>query len=419
MKNSTSYILSFVFHYLKSLKYKYLPSSTIFFCLFTLTVSIASLIIVKSVMNGFRRELIESIISVNAHINLYSKNGNLIKDFKKDLDFLETFNKDIESISPSLTSSGMISINGYSNGIIIKSFQEDNLKNKGNKFNIIGNFKNDFEKNKGIIIGIELAARMGIRLDNIVNITVPKVIDTAIGSYLVNKGFKIVGFLKTGSTEYDSSIVLLPSSEYRNIFQINKNEVSEIGIYLKNYEDFIDFENKISKLKDKYRIRNWQIENYGLINALKTESAVMSIILSLFILISMTGIFVVINNMVKEKEKEIGIMYSMGVLQSEVLLIFFLISLLITVISLILGLTLGIFLALKLDTIRIYLENIFHFRLFDSSVYLLSRLPSRIETFDVVWTICFVFILSILFGIFPALRASRKNPVEILRGFSS
>lgn len=420
-KNFTSSILTFVFHYIKSRKYRYLPSFNFFLCIFVLTISVSSLILVKSVMNGFRNDLIESIISINAHVNLYSKNGNNIKDFKEDTEKLKNISNKIKLISPSLTSTAMISKGKYSNGVILKSFDDNNLEKRGSKFQIIENKNQKFQNNKGILIGFELANRMGIKIDSDVTITIPKIINTMIGSFPISKDFKVVGFVRTGSMDYDSSVVILNILEYRNMFQIEKEEVSEIGLYLDNYKDSEEVRRKIRNTKDfwyKYRITDWQMENYGLINALKTESVVMSIILSLFVIIAMIGVYVTINNTVKEKQREIGVMYSMGMFNYEVLIIFFLISFIITLIGLIFGLLLGIVLALKLDNIRIFIENAFNVQLFDNSVYLLAKLPSRIDFFDVIWTVCLVLTLSLIFGIIPAWRASRKNPVEILREFS-
>lgn len=416
-----SYVLKIALSYLKSKKYKFLPSLNTSLCIITITLSVFSLVVVKSVMNGFRKELIESIIGINSHLNLYPRQQISSKEYSKDISSIKnlpSFKDKILVISPTINSTGMITNGQKSNGIFIKGIDKPNeMKLRSQRIEINGNIVKFTKEKDVIMIGQELALQLRIKIGDKVNITIPKIIKTMFGSFPVSKDFTIVGIVKTGTTDYDSTICMIKNSTLVEMFNYPQGTISNIEIFLKNYNESKKLLQEILPYKERYRITDWEMENYGLINALKTEAGVMSIILSLFILITMVGVFMSMLNTVRQKEREIGIMHSMGMYKNEILSVFFINSIITTVTGLILGLATGIPFAYKINKIKIYLEKLFNITLFDGSIYLLSSLPSQIVINDILYAVFLVLFFGILFAIIPARNAIEKRPADILRSF--
>lgn len=415
------YVIKIAASYLRSKKYKYLPSLNAFLCILTITLSVFSLVVVKSVMNGFRKELVESIIGINSHLNLYPRDTISKKEYSKDMLAIKTlpsFKDKIILISPTFNSTGMISKDQKSSGVFIKGIEKPtDLTLRSNKMTVNGNLKKLENEEDTVIIGQELAFQLRVGIGDKVSITVPKLIKTMFGAFPISRDFKIVGTVKTGTIDYDSTICIVKNSSLTNMFSYQLGTISNIEIFLKNYNDSKKLLAEILDYRTKYRITDWEMENYGLINALKTESGVMSLILSLFILITMIGVFISVLSTVRQKEREIGIMHSMGMRKNEILSVFFINSIIITVIGLVLGLLAGIPIAYKINKIKLFLERLFDITLFDGSVYLLSSLPSQVVISDIIYVIVFVLLFGILFAIIPARQAIKKTPAEILRAF--
>jgi lipoprotein-releasing system permease protein len=405
--------------YLSSRKFRFLPNITVSISIFAIAVSVATLIITKSVMNGFRRELISAIISINSHINLYNNNykDEYIKIDEGYKNFTKKHQDKIIYTGGIITKTGMIMHRDSSSGVIIKALEAKDFKNRP-KMNLIYKGENFLKNQNCILIGKDLARKNRIFVGSKVKIIIPKMIKTMFGAFPVTKEYEVCDIIKTDAAEYDAIIVMMHAPEMRKLYEIKKNEFSNIEIFIKNHEKTEEILYSVKEdFGRKYILADWKSENRNLISALKTEAAVMFLILSLFVLISILSVFLSIRNLIKEKIREIAILSTMGFTKSEISFIFFNISFLISCIGTAIGCATGIFLALNLQEIKSWIEKIFHINLFESSVYLLSHLPTELQTGDIYNTIIFVLFFSIFFSFMLAKMSLKNKAFDVLKHY--
>ena len=413
--NNSNIVFLFCSRFLKPYKKK-LPNIGITMSILAISISIAILIIVTSVMNGFRDELVHKILGFNAHITLYDKFGG-INNYNELQQKIQT-QKDVVSAIPTINGSGMLinKNNGESTGIVIKGISKQNLKNRKelSKY-IIG----DLEKFRQytIILGYDVAKNLGLKIGDDVTLVVPIVGNTIFGVIPRNIQLNIIGLLKTNAQQYDNYIALLPFSASQRIFNL-QNKASSIEIITKDPNNIsnitFDIFNK-SNINNQLFYSDWQIENQALLNALKVESNVMSLILSLFIAISMFTIFAIIRMMIKSKEREIAILKSHGVSNIQINKIFILIGLTIAICGMIIGNIFGIIISLNIENIRLFLEKIFQTNLLDGSVYLLSNLPSKVMIKDIIYINIFSLFMATFCTLISTIKNTKINLVNVLR----
>ena len=375
-----------------------------------ISLGVAVLIIVMSVMNGFRTELINKIVGFNSHLT--------IKSYDQLIDKSKIENNDLKLISQyalfSNSGEAIILKNETSKGIVLRGYQSDDFskleiikkKNfKGNKINL--------EKNS-ISIGNELSFSLNLKIGDEITILSPSGVQTIIGSMPKQKTFIVTSIFNSGLAEFDNNIALINLSTLEDFFGF-KQEQRNLEIYLKNPKNIEKQKFVFQKVYDQELIYSWADMNSSLFSALKVERNVMFIILSLIIIVAAFNIISGLTILVKNKTKDIAILKSIGVLNKSIVKIFFLIGIIIGTSATIFGIFLGVTFSLYVENLRQFLSSTFNISLFPEEIYFLSKMPSEINLNSIlIISICSIFI-TIVVSIFPALKAAKLDPIKALK----
>ena len=372
-------------------------------------LGVAVLIIVMSVMNGFRSELINKIVGFNAHIT--------VKPYENKID-LNKSNQSLQSISENLilSNSGeaIIIKSNISKGILIRGYQSKDFS----KLKIFENdsFAGNNERllNNNISIGKELSFTLNLDIGDTVTLMSSAGVETIIGNLPKQKTFLVTSIFESGLAEFDNNVAFInlkTLEEFLNLNEKNRN----LEIYLKNPENIIYQKEIVQKNFPSDLVYSWSDMNSSLFSALKVERNVMFIILSLIIVVAAFNIISGLTILVKNKTRDIAILKSIGVLNKSIVKIFFLIGIIIGTSATIFGIILGVLFSMYVENIRLFLSTIFNISLFPEEIYFLSTMPSEIDPVSIFFiSICSIFI-TIIVSIFPALKAAKLDPIKALK----
>ena len=386
------------------------------FSIIGIALGVAAIIIVMSVMNGFRSNLTERLIGVNSHLNVYSFNEEIktveIEEIKKKLES-ESYNKTFSSIE----TQGLVISDNISKGVIIRAYKEINSEHYLYE-QIITKKLSSIDFNK-IIIGDALAKELNLKIGDQIKIAIPKTDTSLLGKIPRFKTLKIDGIFDFGLFEYDSNLVFISLELSRKLLLFENDTYNRLEFYIddplkvNNFKQLI--ESEIIKNNLNLYSLSWMDRNSSLMNALKVEKNVMFLILTLIIIVASMNIISGLIIFVKEKNKDIGILKTLGFTNLGVLKIFFIIGLTIGLIGAISGTLLGIIITENLQIIQNLLENLLDTDLFSEEIYFLSTLPSDIKYQEVLFVFFISIIITILSTIFPAIRASNVDPIDTLK----
>tara|TARA_Y100001970_G_scaffold293185_1_gene438379 strand:+ start:1546 stop:2796 length:1251 start_codon:yes stop_codon:yes gene_type:complete len=386
------------------------------FSIIGITLGVAAIIIVMSVMNGFRSNLTERLIGVNSHLNIYSFNERI------KYDEIDKIKKSLNSISytkilSSIETQGLIINNNISKGVIIRSYNE--IDPKHYLYDRLINKKlSNISFNK-IIIGDALANEFNLKKGDQIKIAIPKTNTSLLGSIPRFKNLIVDGIFDFGMFEYDSNLVFISLELSRKLLLFEDDIYNRIEFYLDDPIDVNNFKKIIDETIKKNSMNfyslSWMDRNSSLMNALKVEKNVMFLILTLIIIVASMNIISGLIIFVKEKNKDIGILKTLGFSNLSVLKIFFIIGLSIGLIGAISGTILGIIITENLNLIQIFLEKFLDTDLFSEEVYFLSTLPSDIKYQEVIFVFLISILITILSTIFPAIRASNIDPIDSIK----
>ena len=375
-----------------------------------ISLGVAVLIIVMSVMNGFRTELINKIVGFNSHLTIKSYD-QIIDKSKIDNDALKSIS---ESALFSNSGEAIILKNETSKGIVLRGYQSDDFskleiikkKNfKGNKINLDKHF---------ISIGNELSFSLNLKIGDEITILSPSGVQTIIGSMPKQKTFLVTSIFNSGLAEFDNNIALINLSTLEDFFGFQQ-EQRNLEIYLKNPKNIEKQKFAFQKVYDQELVYSWADMNSSLFSALKVERNVMFIILSLIIIDAAFNIISGLTILVKNKTKDIAILKSIGVLNKSIVKIFFLIGIIIGTSATIFGIFLGVTFSLYVENLRQFLSSTFNISLFPEEIYFLSKMPSEINLNSIlIISICSILI-TIVVSIFPALKAAKLDPIKALK----
>lgn len=404
------------FRYLRDKRKEKFISITTYFSLIGIMLGVATLIIVMSVMNGFREELIDKIIGINAHISIFPKEES-IYFYNKMIEELKS-DPDIKCIHPIIESQAMLLNDSNVTGGLIKGVLLDDLKCKENIYDSLKNDIKNFDKEDKVIIGKQLAISLGLRVGDDIKVVSPELSTTIFGIMPKIKTYKVADMFESGMYEYDTMIVFVPFRIGQKQFGF-KDSASSIEIFLdnatKSQKKIVDIQKKLGDRGYEFSIVDWKDSNSSLISALNTERNVMFLILVLIILIAIFNIISSLVMLVMDKNKQIALLKTIGVTNNSIIRIFLVCGTSIGVIGTLFGTVLGSLIAYNLENIKKLIEYIFKINLFNPTVYYLSQLPSKVFISDIVYISSISIILSFLATIYPALKAGKTNPVEILR----
>ena len=398
------------FRYLKTRKKDGFLNIISIFSFIGISLGVAVLIIVMSVMNGFRTELINKIVGFNAHvtvkpydtpINIEKLNNNTLKLISNDL----IFSNIGEAIVINKDYTKGIVLRGYNN----QDFSKLDIVKKGN---FIGNSKN-LIKNY-ISIGKELSFDLNLEVGDKISIMSSAGIQTIIGNLPKQETFTINSIFDSGLTDFDKNIAFINLNTLESFFNFEKKD-RNLEIYLKNPSNIETIKLKVQEIFNNEFVYTWSDMNSSLFSALKVERNVMFIILSLIIIVAAFNIISGLTILVKNKTREIAILKSIGVLNKSITKIFFLVGIIIGTSATLFGIFLGVMFSLYIENLRSFLSNIFNISLFPEEIYFLSTMPSEINPSSIfVISICSI-IITILVSIFPAIKASKLDPVKALK----
>ena len=391
------------FRFLKARKKDGFLNVISIFSFIGISLGVAVLIIVMSVMNGFRAELIDKIVGFNAHavVKSYNKPLDLIsdKDFAKGI-----FSNDGEAV---------IFYNNSSKGVLLKGY----LKNDFKKLEISNNKKFFGSKNLSentISIGRDLSNILGLDIGDEVSITSPSGVQTLIGSLPKQKSFLIISIFESGLSEYDENIAYINLKTLEDFF--DKNIGDRFAEYYFKDPKNIEFHKKklIGLFPDSF-VYTWADMNKSLFSALKVERNVMFIILSLIIIVAAFNIISGLTILVKNKTRDIAILKSIGVLNKSIIKIFFLVGVIIGTTATIFGIFLGVIFSIYIENLRQFLSSFFNISLFPEEIYFLSKMPSEININSIIIIAICSILITIIVSIFPAFKAAKMDPIKSLK----
>jgi len=390
------------FRFLKARKKDGFLNVISIFSFIGISLGVAVLIIVMSVMNGFRTELIDKIVGFNAHA--------VVKPYDKPL---ITSDKNYTKGTLSNDGEAVIFYKNNTKGILLKGYLENDFKQLA-----ITNNKNFFgSKNlnqKTISIGRDLSNILGLDIGDEVSIVSPVGVQTLIGSLPKQKSFTIISIFESGLSEYDENIAYINLKTLEEFFDKEKdNRFTEY--YFKDPKNIEYHKENLMKLFPDAFVYTWADMNSSLFSALKVERNVMFIILSLIIIVAAFNIISGLTILVKNKTKDIAILKSIGVLNKSIVKIFFLVGVIIGSSATIFGIFLGVTFSLYIENFRQFLSSTFNISLFPEEIYFLSKMPSEINPTSIILIAICSITITIIVSIFPAFKAAKLDPIKALK----
>lgn len=399
--------------YLRSKKAEGFVSVIAGFSFAGIMLGVATLIIVMSVMNGFRQELFSRILGMSGHMNAYSQGGPLY-DYESIADTIRSIDG-VKTATPVLESQALLTVNGASTGAMIRGLSQADFAARDTLMDSIVQGDLEHFQDNQVAIGKVMAEKFHLKIGDTITLMSPKVKSTPFGGMPRQRSYEIGMIFDVGMYEYNSGFIFMPLITAQRFFQY-ENSVSAIEIFLNNPEDLSRIRHKLeSKLAGQATIYDWRDMNKSFFNALNVERNVMFLILTMIILVAAFNIISSMIMLVKDKGHDIAIMRTMGATRNNMMKIFVLTGASIGFIGTIVGSVLGITFALNIESIRRVLEGLTGTELFSDEIYFLSQLPAEIDWSDVTLVIGMAFSLSILATLYPAWRAARLDPVEALR----
>ena len=373
-------------------------------------LGVAVLIIVMSVMNGFRTELINKIVGFNSHITVEPYEEII------EIDKLKKTNLNLISENLILSNSGesIVIKKDKSKGLVLRGYSRKDFSSLkiinddtfvGNKDGLIENY---------ISIGKELSFTLGLKIGDDITIMSSSGIETIIGSLPKKKTFTVISLFESGLADFDNNIAFINLDTLNEFFNLDKKDTN-LEIYLKNPQNIEDQKIVVQKIFPNDFVYSWADMNSSLFSALKVERNVMFIILSLIIVVAAFNIISGLTILVKNKTRDIAILKSIGVLNKSIIKIFFLVGVIIGTSATIFGILLGVTFSLYVENLRQFLSNVFNISLFPEEIYFLSSMPSEINPTSIFFISLCSILITILVSIFPALKAAKLDPIKALK----
>lgn len=398
------------FRFLKARKKDGFLNVISIFSFIGISLGVAVLIIVMSVMNGFRTELVNKIVGFNSHIT--------VQPYERAIEIKKIKNSSLKLISKNLilsnSSEAIILREQSSKGILLRGYLEKDFSKLEliNNENFVGQ-NSKLDKNF-ISIGKELSFNLDLEIGDSISIMSSSGVETIIGNLPKQKTFTVSSIFDSGLADFDNNVIFLNLNtleEFSNLPEKDRN----LEIYLKNPQKIEHQKDIVQNIFPMDLVSTWADMNRSLFSALKVERNVMFIILSLIIIVAAFNIISGLTILVKNKTKEIAILKSIGVLNNSIIKIFFLIGIIIGTTATLFGILLGVTFSIYVENIREFISNTFNLTLFPEEIYFLSTMPSEINISSIfLISICSILI-TILVSIFPAMKAAKLDPIKSLK----
>jgi len=399
------------FRYLKPKKKEGFLKVISIFSFTGIALGVAILIIVMSVMNGFRTELINKILGFNPHIIVKSYDIKINKD---DVNKLNVLKEKILRTAFTFSGQGILINRENTTGILVRSYLQNDIK----KINLVKNgivdgSLNSFNKNT-ISIGKELAISMGLIVGDEITLMSTSNLQTPFGNLPLQEKFTISSVFSTGLVEFDQNVIFMPFENANSLFELSEMDI-DLEIFLNKPDKVQLAKEKIQKIFSDHYVYSWADLNKSFFSALKVERNVMFIILTLIIIVAAFNIISGLTILVKNKTKEIAILRTIGISKNSIAKIFFLTGFIIGLLATITGVTIGILFSYYIEEIRVLITSVFNIRLFPEEIYFLSQMPSEINLGYIFVISLFSLLITFLATIFPSLSAARLDPIKALK----
>ena len=377
-------------------------------------LGVATLIIVMSVMNGFRKELFDKILGLNGHM-LVRPLGRDFTDYQDVASRIKSV-QGVTHVLPIVEGQGLATSAVASNGVFVRGVREDDLKGlEGVSSKIRYGTLDGFDTAGGVAIGTRLANALGLQMGDEVTLVAPRGAATPFGTAPRVKRYPIAAIFEIGMSEYDATIAFLPLGEAQKFF--NLPDAAQVVEVLIDNPDRLDEMRPLvmAAAGDEMSITDWRQRNATFYNTLQVERNVMFMILTLIVLVAALNIISGMIMLVKDKGRDIGILRTMGATKGAVMRVFFITGASIGIVGTLAGLILGVVVCANIEEIRQGISWLTTTELFPSQVYFLSRMPAEMDAGEVTSIVIMALTLSILATLYPSWRAARLDPVEALR----
>ncbi len=373
-------------------------------------LGVAILIIVMSVMNGFRTDLTNKILGFNPHI--------VIQPYEKSID--ETFKNNLKKkysdlkFSDSYNGEAVVMTNDVVKGILIKGIKPGKLENyKFIKEKLIEGSFDDFKENN-IILGKELAITLELKIGDQISLMSSAFVGTPLGTLPKQQTFSVAGIFNSGFYEFDHNVVFLNLKDSLTFFEKTKNDIN-LDITLNDPLKADFFKEEIEKINKNFYIYSWTDLNRSFFDALKVERNVMFIILTLIIIVAAFNIISGLNILIKNKTKEIAILRTLGLSKLSITKSFFLTGFTIGFFASITGVVLGVAFSFYIEEIRLFISMLFNVEIFPAEIYFLDKMPSEINLFSITSIFLFSLVVSAIASLIPAMVISKMEITKALK----
>jgi len=399
------------FRYLKPKKKEGFLKVISIFSFTGIALGVAILIIVMSVMNGFRTELIDKILGFNPHIIVkpYDK-----KISEKDLNNLDRFKNNILRTAFTFSGQGILINKENTTGVLVRSYLQNDINkidliNKG----IIDGSLNSFNKNT-ISIGKELAISLNLVVGDEITLMSTSNLQTPFGNLPMQEKFIISSVFSTGLAEFDQNVIFVPFENANYLFELTGMDI-DLEIFLYRPDKVQIFKEDVQKIFSNHYVYSWADLNKSFFGALKVERNVMFIILTLIIIVAAFNIISGLTILVKNKTREIAILRTLGVSKKSIAKVFFLTGFTIGFFATLTGVIAGVLFSYYIEEIRVLITSIFNIRLFPEEIYFLSQMPSEINLSFILVVSFSSLLITFLATVFPSLTAARLDPIKALK----